>query len=307
MIAVLGNLVVDLIGRPVDLWPPRGGLLLLDELQSHIGGNGANCAAALARLGETVQLHGAVGDDLFGRFLLDRLRDEGVNCEQVRELPGESSGVTFVAVDTSGERSFLHHLGANAAAPEAAIAPGTRHFHLASFFVLPSLTGEAAAKLLQQARRAGAATSLDVAWDVKGEWMNRLAPALPHVDWFLPSEAEARMLTGEVEPARMARTLLDRGCRGVVIKRGEQGAYLASAGMEIWSPAFRVDAVDTTGAGDCFVAGFIHAQLASLDPRRALRFACAAGALSVSRLGAVTGLRPAEQILEWMDSQPLRE
>src|SRR5262249_27855749 len=103
---VLGNCVVDIIGKPIDRLPKRGTLLLLDTLETHVGGNGPNAARALARLGTRVSMGGRVGDDLYGRFLIETLGQEGVDTRGVRRAPA-ATGVTLVAVDSTGERSFI--------------------------------------------------------------------------------------------------------------------------------------------------------------------------------------------------------
>src|SRR5437868_2531929 len=113
-IIVLGNFVVDIIGKPIDRLPERGRLLLIDTLETHVGGNGPNTAGALGRLGASVAVVGRVGQDLYGAFLLERLKDWGVRTEAVVQDPDQATGVTLVAVDGSGERSFIHHFGANA-------------------------------------------------------------------------------------------------------------------------------------------------------------------------------------------------
>src|SRR5438045_7932910 len=96
---VIGNFVVDIIGKPIDRLPERGRLLLIDTLETHVGGNGPNTAAALAKLGAAAAVVGRVGDDLYGRFLLDRLGSWGVCTDGVRRDPGTATGVTLVAVD----------------------------------------------------------------------------------------------------------------------------------------------------------------------------------------------------------------
>jgi sugar/nucleoside kinase (ribokinase family) len=303
---VLGNCVVDIIGKPIDRLPKRGTLLLIDTLETHVGGNGPNVARALARLGTRVSLGGRVGDDPYGQFLIETLAGEGVDTRAVRSAPG-ATGVTLVAVDSSGERSFIHHLGANAAVRAEEIdwewARAHRIFLLTSHFVLPALDGAPAAAALQRARELGLRTALDVCWDREGRWWHTLAPCLPYVDYFLPSEEEARMIADEEEPDQMADFLLRHGCGAVAIKCGERGSYFASRETAFATPAFRVPGAETTGAGDCFVAGFLTGVLRGWDWPTTLRFANAAGAHSVQSVGAVTGMRPAAAIFGWMNAQ----
>src|SRR5437868_526586 len=141
----LGNFVVDIIGKPLDRLPPPGGLLLLDTLETHLGGNAPNCALALARLGVDTAVAGRVGEDVYGRFLLDELNRAGVDTGWVHRDPERPTGLTIVAVGADGERSFLHHFGANEAfnpadVPNAAF-DGAAILHASSAFVLPSMDG----------------------------------------------------------------------------------------------------------------------------------------------------------------------
>ena len=307
-VLVLGNFVVDLIGKPLDRLPEPGRLLLLDTMETHLGGNGPNTAGALARLGGDVAVGGRVGEDVHGRFLVDQLTEWGVETAVVVRDAERPTGMTLVAVNSAGERSFLHHYGANAAfgpddvAWDHPVLGGLRHLHLASHFVLPAMDGVPAASLLREARRRGLTTSLDTAWDFEERWMEVLKPCLPHVDWFTPSHEEAARLSGRDDPAEQAAVFRDLGAREVVIKLGEQGCYAAGSWGELRLPAYDVPVRDTTGAGDCFVAGLLYQRLSGADWEAALRFANACGGLSVSAVGGVSALRPAPAVREWMRS-----
>ncbi|HTE20412.1 MAG TPA: carbohydrate kinase family protein [Armatimonadota bacterium] len=315
-IVVLGNFVVDIIGKPIDGLPERGRLALIDTLETHPGGNGPNTAGALGKLAARdggdmgVAVAGRVGEDLYGRFLTEALEGWGVDTRAVFRDPERATALTLVAVDSTGERSFIHHLGANAAfGPEDVrweLFGGARHLHLASYFILPSLEGEAAAGVLAEARGRGMTTSLDVCWDREGRWLESLSPCLPHLDYLMPSEDEARAMTGREEPAEMADVFHAAGARAVVIKLGERGCYYADAEQRFALPAYAVEVRETTGAGDCFCAGFLHAMTRGWDLHRALRLGNACGARSVGAVGAVTGMGAAEEIEEWAKTQPLR-
>jgi sugar/nucleoside kinase (ribokinase family) len=302
-ITVVGNFVVDIIGKPIDRLPDRGRLLLIDTLETHVGGNAPNAAGALAKLGAEAAVIGRVGDDLYGRFMLEKLAGWGVETSCVVRDRECATGVTLVAVDASGERSFIHHFGANARFGPADVPPealaGSRHLHLASFFVLPALDGVPAAGLLRRARERGLTTSLDACWDRTGRWMELLSPCLPHVDYLMPSEEEARELTGRTEPAEMARAFQELGARTVVIKRGGRGCFYSAPEGELSVPAFEVEVRDATGAGDCFIAGFLYARSRGWELERTLRFANACGALSVQQVGAVSGLPDAAGVSAW--------
>jgi sugar/nucleoside kinase (ribokinase family) len=310
-IVVLGNFVVDLIGKPIDRLPDRGRLLLIDTLETHPGGNGPNTSGALGKLGADVTVLGRVGEDLYGRFLTERLDGWGVRTDTVIRDPNAVTGLTLVPVDSTGERSFIHHYGANADfSPEDVDWDrllGARHFHLAGFFVLPRFEGAGAAKLLAEARRRGMTTSLDVCWDRTGRWMEALRPCLPHLDWVMPSEEEAQQITGCTEAMEICAVLRDAGAGAVVLKLGERGCVYAGEEGLVAVPAYDVPVRETTGAGDCFIAGFLYAQLEGWELQRALRFANACGARAVTAVGAVTGMATAAEIEEWASRLPARE
>jgi sugar/nucleoside kinase (ribokinase family) len=305
-----GNIVYDTLVHPVAelRW---GTSIPVETIETHIGGNGANTSVALATIGTPVRLVGAVGCDEQGRFVLDVLRRAGVDTDAVRATDAPTAA-TVALVNSRGERTFLHRMGASAKAfaEPIAFAPpltdGISHYHLASIFMLPNLR-PIAGETLARARAAGLATSLDTNWDPRGRWMEDLGPCLPHLDIVFINEDEARMATGSGDSKTAAHVLLARGARVAVMKLGARGCAIYGRGEEIVCPAFDVQAKDTTGAGDCFVAGFLAALIQGRTPAEAGHFANAVGALSVQRVGGVAGVPPFESIERWMRTARLRQ
>ena len=154
---------------------------------------------------------------------------------------------------------------------------------------------------MQNARGAGLTTSLDTGWDARGEWIEVIGPCLSHTDLLFVNEDEARILTGLPDLSTAARFFVDHGVSSVVIKTGPRGCLVLDQGTEIHVPAFHIEPVDTTGAGDCFAGAFLAALHRGMNTAEAARFANAAGALSVCALGAVTGLRSFEETLQWTE------
>jgi sugar/nucleoside kinase (ribokinase family) len=305
-----GAIVFDILARPVDALEPWGTNSFVESLEYHSGGNGANTSLALARLGVPVRLLGAVGRDEQGRFLLDRLCDAGVDTAFV-ERSEEPTAATVALVNSSGERRILHRPGAGAHAfPEpiaftAAMTAGIERYHLSSLFILPAFRANAA-RSLENARAAGLATSLDTNWDPLGRWMQDLGPCMPHVDTLFLNEDETRMVTGRSSPREAAEFLLACGVGTVVIKLGPRGCAIYTGACEILSPAFEVDALDTTGAGDCFVAGYLAALLDGATPAEAGRYGNAVAAFSVQRIGSVAGVPPRAEVDAWMRTARVR-
>lgn len=303
-----GNIVCDILVRPVDKieW---GTTTWVEDLERHIGGNGANTSYAAAILGARVRLLGTVGSDSMGRELLDILSRARVDVSRV-ERSDTPTATTIGLVQSGGARAFLHCPGASRDAFAEAIdlAPhvsaGFSHYHMANPFNLPSLRPYAGA-VLHTARAAGLRTSLDTGWDARGEWMRVLESCLPSIDFLFANEDEGRMLTGETEPSDAAAFLHARGARTVVLKLGARGCLIFSGEDSLHVPAFAVRAVDTTGAGDCFVGGFLAGLELGYSIPSAARLANAAGAMSIQKLGAICGLQNLKETLDWMESQIL--
>jgi sugar/nucleoside kinase (ribokinase family) len=301
-----GSIVFDILVKPVEALR-FGTTTLVDSIEYRVGGNAANTARALGILGARVSILGAVGSDAAGAMVLDKLRACGVDTHSVihTELPTATS---VALLSSQGDRQFFHRLGASSevfASPvrfTAELCGGFSHFHLGSFFVVPNLRRHAC-QMLVEAHRAGLTTSFDTNWDPQGEWMDAVRPCLPHVDTFFMNEDEARMITGCSEPGESARMLINHGTKQVVIKLGRRGCAIYDAGSQVLCPGFAVQAVDTTGAGDCFVAGFLAARRKAQSLGEAGRFANAVGALTVQQIGAVEGVVAEEYVIEWMREQ----
>jgi sugar/nucleoside kinase (ribokinase family) len=300
-----GSIVFDILVRPVDemRW---GTTNLVESIEYHVGGNGANTTIALASLGIPARLIGAVGNDYQARLVCERLRSAGVDTRWLRTANAPTAA-SIAVVNQSGERMFLHRLGAsNEAFPSPLDFPADliermRHYHLASLFMLPRLR-EHAAETLIRARRAQLTTSLDTNWDPQGRWMRDLMPCLPHLDFVFVNEDEARMLTGASSPSGAAGVLLSKGVQTVIVKLGSRGCAVHTLDSAYDCPGFSVGAKDTTGAGDCFVAGFLAARLRGESLAEAGRFANAVAAKSVEKIGGAVGIPSYDQVKAWADS-----
>ncbi len=296
-VLVSGAVIQDTLVRPVESlqW---GTTTIVETVEQHIGGNAANTSIALATLGVPVRTMAAVGPDDSGRFVLDRLARAGVDTSAVRTLDGPSAS-TVGLINGAGGRLFFHRPGVDGpafAAPldfPSDLTAGMSHYHLASLFILPDFRPHAA-ETLARARAAGLTTSLDTNWDPRGEWMRALAPCFPGLDFLFMNEDEARMVGAS--PA----DLLSLGIRTFVLKLGPRGCAIYRSEGETLVPAFDVPVQDTTGAGDCFVAGFLAAWLRGASLEEAGRFANAVGALNVQRVGATAGLLCYEETRAWM-------
>ena len=287
MITVVGSLNMDFVVQ-VDRLPARGETTLGRNFQMIPGGKGANQACAAGKLAATTQVRmiGRVGYDPFADHLKASLAAAGVDVSTVMGTQSQPTGVALIWVEAkTGQNSIVVASGANMALHPNDLA-GLKTAAIALFQLeSPLETVEAGMKA---ARATGARTILDP------------APACPlsrevlaQVDILTPNESEACLLLG-TEPRRvtlrdapaMAADLLKLGPRAVVLKLGEQGCYYEGSDGDIASPAFTVTPIDTTAAGDTFNAALAVALAEGQSMERALRFANAAAAISVTRLGA---------------------
>jgi sugar/nucleoside kinase (ribokinase family) len=291
-VLVLGDVNPDLVLAAPDLRPAFGQAeVLVDSAQLTIGGSGSIMACAAARLGCRTAIAGVVGDDVFGHFMIDALRERGVDTSGLVVEATLQTGLTTVLA-RAGDRGMITFAGTIAALSADAIDPTlirrARHIHVASYFLQRALTPQLPA-LFARARATGATVSVDPNWDPSGGWDSGLSTLLGAIDLLLPNAEEAMRIAGRPDPVQAAHALSAAGAT-VVVKLGADGALAVRAGQEFHAPATAgVSPIDTIGAGDAFDAGLLAGLLAGegLDP--ALALACACGALSTRAAGGTAG------------------
>jgi len=288
----LGAHIFDVQVRPVEAIPPGQGASLVEQIRFSPAGTAAGTAVTLAKLGATVRTAGAVGTDPIGDLLLAMLARHGVDTSLVIRRAEVQTSASVLPIRPDGSRPAFHVLGANLSygpgdAPDAEIARAT-HLHIGA----PELMGgENAAKILAPAREAGVTTSADLLAPGDPGLLDWIAPALPHLDYLLPSDEQVLALTGAATLEDGVRALLGRGAGCVAVTRGARGALVTTATAEaaIAVPAFAVEVVDTTGCGDAFSAGFLRGLGLGRPPREAAVLGCAAAALVARGLGSDHG------------------
>jgi ribokinase len=291
-LVVVGSLNMDLVVRVAHL-PAQGETILGGEFHTIPGGKGANQAVAAARLGAEVTMVGRVGNDGFGQALHTNLAGEEIDVTHLRTDPAASTGVALITVDQHGQNTIVVVSGANMCLMPAEVEQALTQIGPFDVAIMqlesPIECVETAARL---ARQAGARTILNPA-------PARLLPVrlLEQIDFLVPNETEASLLSGvdisEIEGAEhAARVLISQGVRSVVITLGGKGALLVAGKYDapVHFPAYPVDVVDTTAAGDAFVAGLAVGLGEGMPLQEAVQLGSAAGALSVTRLGAQPSL-----------------
>ena len=307
-IITLGEILVEImrpnVGQPLDQ---------LGEFRGPFpSGAPAIFAVAAARLGLDVGFIGAVGDDAFGRLMHSCFEKEKVDASQLQSLTGYSTGAAFVAYDQDGGREFVFHIRHAAAGQLSVDHVPVKYFqnvkwlHISgSTLALNENSQAACQRAMELTLAAGGKISLDP--NLRSELMNLedfrqiLKPYLANADLLLPTLGEAQILTGEVDEYRAAQSLAVKPGAITVLKRGPDGCSIYQDGEFSDIPGFPVTEVDPTGAGDCFSAAFIAGLEAGWPLERVGRFANAAGALAVTKLGPMAGA-PTQSQVENLDA-----
>ncbi len=289
-VLVVGDANLDLVLQG-DVTPRFGQTeQLLDAADLTLGGSAALVAHGLARLGVTVSLCAAVGEDAFGERTLAILEGAGVDTTLVVRRPAGATGLSVILSPRDGDRAFLTHLGVLPTLSLADLPPldGVTHVHVASPYLVTGLRAELPG-LLGRAAAAGASTSLDTnddparAWELLGDLVPAAGVVLPNRDEVVRWAAVLGLPTATWQDA--AQAVADLG-PAVVVKAGaDGGACFRSGRPPILRAAVATVPVDTTGAGDSFDAGWIAARVGGADEDEALAWAVAAGSLSTRAAG----------------------
>jgi sugar/nucleoside kinase (ribokinase family) len=292
-VVVVGDVNPDVVLRGPDVVPEFDQHeKLVPEAAVVIGGSASITASACARLGLRTRVVGALGDDVFGRFMLEELRERQVDVELCPILPGVPTGFSVI-LSRGTDRAIMTYTGTidSILLPELPMETilGTRHVHIGSYFLQPRLAPQLPL-FLEILRAESITVSVDPNWDPSGAWDGGLQSLLEQVDVFFPNAAEARALTGVAGTADAAIRLAQKAAV-VAVKDGDNGGLVAIGETLIHQPTFPVVCADTTGAGDAFDAGFLKGWLSNLPMGQCLAYACAAGALTTRTIGA-TGSQP---------------
>ena len=301
-VLAIGQFVVDVLVKPVRRYPATDVADIVDFIRLDTGGCTLNAARVLHKLGVAVRLSGLVGDDRLGEFLLTEISREGLERSGLKARQGAITSSSIVLVSRSGERSFFHCPGATAEMTLGDINDSDIEWadvvHLAGASELDSLDITA---VLKRAKDFGKTVSLDVDYDPSGRWGKLVRPWLPYLDYFLPSRKEAAAMSGRSNIEEILQFFVESGVRTPVVKLGSEGCIARTLdGRTLRHPAFTVELVDATGAGDAFVGGFLAGVSEARPLEECLRMGCAAGALTVTALGAGAGLRDRQQFDDFM-------
>jgi len=282
--------------RRVDALPEPGTLALVEDLKLVPGGCACNVAAVLGKLGADVHIAGLVGDDAIGESIVAQVERYGVDVGFVKRSKEVPTSAVIVVIPSHGRQSFLYKVGGTEVF-DASMVPtdsfGSFGFvHIGGAMKLNSLD---LADVMRAAQAAGCATSLDTDWDPTGRWMSILEPVLHHLDYLITNDQEGSALTGESVPDAIGRKLIAMGPKTVIVKLGADGSLLVTPDRVQHFAPNKVDVVDTTCAGDSFIAGLLYGLSSGRTVERSMRMGNACGALCVTQISHF-GIDSAESV-----------
>jgi sugar/nucleoside kinase (ribokinase family) len=286
-VLTIGDVFTDLVMTGFSHWPQPGEEVDAQQAHREIGGGAAITACGLAQLGIRAAVLACVGTD-DSEWFGARLQSCGVDMSCLQSIAGQPTGLS-VAISTAADRAFFTHRGANQHLSERlkhaevkALLATARHVHLAF-----PLACDLLLELVESCRAAGTTVSLDVGWHPAWLADKALRRALRNLDLFLPNEREAALMTGQTEPERMMEFFVAKHSPPVILKLGAAGSASLQAGEFIHAAPLVVTPLDTTGAGDCFDAGFLYGWLKGWPLAECLRLGNFCGAHSTQALGGV--------------------
>jgi ribokinase len=290
-ILTFGDLCVDLVMTGPDVTPQFGQVeKLVEDYTLEMGGSCSIFACQAAKLGLRTEILGKVGADDFGRLMLRRMAESGVDTSLVTVDPALKTGMG-IALCPPGDRAILTYMGTiNVLTPQDVsdqLLASTRHLHHGSYFLHTGLRPGIAA-IFRRAKALGLTTSLDTNWDPDDRWEG-LEELLPLTDVFMPNDQEALRISRKPTLEEAGAYFLDKGVPIVTIKAGSQGARVVTRAGMIQRPVVPVTGGDSIGAGDSFDAGFLAGWLRGLPLERCLEIGMACGRGVASKVGGVAG------------------
>lgn len=303
-IVFIGTAIIDSIIKGFDPDPVSVTGYRAESGSLNIGGEAVNGSIAAAKLGMKTAVLCALGNDTAGDMIASELVSHGVDTDCIIRSPNHPTPITTMFVAEDGSRKSItnkaHKYNFH---PEryADLFSDTKAVVLGSLFRAPFDDPGVIRSVVEAARSKGVTVFADTKLpNFTKVGIDDITDSLPMIDYITPNEDEGRYCTGEDDPREMADAFLKRGARNVIIKLGRKGCFFKNRDVEVLLPAYDIDAVDATGAGDNFLAGFASEILCGENVSDALAFANACGAVSTTAVGAGTALRDGDQVREFM-------
>ncbi len=307
-VTVIGPAIIDILAGPVNNNIFTLGSLPMDTIRMSFGGDALNQAVILSKLGEKVQLITKVGDDEAGKRVLNFMEKNDISLKSVSLGKEMSTGINIVLIDENGNRHFLTNPNSSLrklalADIEKNIDNTARIISFAGMFISTLLTIPAMKNLFSKVKRQkDRLLVVDMTKAKNKETLEDIRELLPYIDYIFPNEEEIALLTGEKNPIINAKLLVKYGVKNAIIKCGEKGCIIANEfGVQKISAVENIRCIDSTGAGDSFVAGFIWALLQGLPVDECAKTGCAIASCIVEEYGATTGVQSIDKVNQRLD------
>ena len=298
---VYGDVNIDLVVPGVDALPDPGTEADVPVMETFVGGGAALFALGVAKLGLVPVFQGSVGRDMYGAYIRSLFRELGADDSLLSDSDTKKTGIS-ISFTNERDRCFLTYRGTNEGLSlrhmDLEQVRYARHVHVTGYEGT-SNHGEYLGMLKKIKALPGVTVSFDVGWDMTGAWYEGIFELLPMIDVLFMNETECCHYTRCSDPEEGARKLA-QSAGMAVIKLGKRGSMAVKDGVLTFAPAYPVTAVDTTGAGDSFNAGFVSAFLEGRSMEECLKYGNGCGALSVTKLGGNTGFPFRNELEQWI-------
>lgn len=293
-IIIIGASIMDVVVTPAGPEVFTDGSFPAEDIRMTFGGDALNEAIVLASLGKNVYLNTILGNDRGGNFIRNHCDKKGIKLIGNFQRDDLQTGINVVLVTKDGERNFLTNKNGSLRklTLDDVVDPFPQDAGIlcfASIFVSPEMKDKEMAEVFKRAKAQGITVCADMTKRKNGETVDDIREALPYIDYLMPNEGEAYLVTGADTPEQAAEILHRAGVKNVVIKCGKKGCYVLSDGEGFYVPAIpQVNCVDSTGAGDSFVGGFLYGLSEGWDMKKCAEFANQCGARAVTQIGATS-------------------
>ncbi|MBN2322286.1 MAG: hypothetical protein JXQ30_01010 [Spirochaetes bacterium] len=310
-VVAIGNIVNDFSIGPIDELPGLGKMYAVERISPVLGGTASIMVSGLGKMGIRVKLLGRIGDDIFGDFVIERLRDCGVDVSAVIRDRAVQTPITLGFVNGRGERRLLHCFGTDAVTTEADfdLSPYGKNtvFYVGGIDVMTKMRGEPVARVLREAKERGMTTVLDTVYDPFEEWFPVIGPSIAWIDLFVTSLKEAMHYASSSNPLEIIKFFRTHGSRCMVLKMGEKGCMVSDRDSRYRLLCPDLEAKDTIGAGDNFVAGFIAGIVKKMSLKDCARLGVAAGSLSTGCVGGEADYSSFDEVWAVAETVPVTE
>lgn len=304
-VGIVGISCVDIIVNNFESVPEPGELKLVNDTKMYTGGCALNAAIDYKKIGFDPVLVSVVGNDSFGDVIVKTIKEHKINTTYIAKLNNSNTSSSVVLINHEGERGFLHNPGINKEFSlkdlDVTFLSTIDILFIAGTLVMDYFEENDLESLLKTAQEMGIYTVLDTVYDGSGRWGKVINPLLKYVDLFAPSLDEAQAIAQTDNIEEMVKVFKKKGAKDIILKLGKHGAYSNFNGIAMNHKPFKVEAKDTTGAGDAFMSGIMVGLANEWSIEKMIAFANAVGALAVREVGASSGVKSLSEIKLFME------